>query len=491
MHKRLAGAAALLVMALCTFAPALAAAGSFTMATTYQIDRMFPHPQTAGTQLYVDNIFDPLVTVTKDGILPRLAKSWTVSDDGTVVKLTLRDDVTFQDGTPFDAKAAQAALAFTVTPDSGARVPPYLPKSKIEATGPYELTITLPARAPELLGVLAQYPIFKMDDSGKPTTIGTGPFRLDSFQSRQNVVMVANDHYWGGRPKLDRYEIRMFPDTASELLSLEASEVDAVIRPPIAEIKRLSANEALTATSFPDSGNMMWGLNVREGHPTADQRVRKALDLAFDRQRFIDVALGGVGKPTNVLWPPSSPVYFPEDESWKYDLDAAKKLVDEAGAAGSEVHLLLSPGVSQEVIDFAPIYQADLATIGINAVIDNVDTSEWLDKLGKGDFDVYVTIYGNTAADPALAFTSGNFRLNTNFAGFVTDKYAAFEQAGRTEPDPAKRTAIYRDLNRYMQDEAFAIPFAQNPITIMHAKTVSGIEMNSINNVEAVDIEAK
>ena len=232
------------------------------------------------------------------------------------------------------------------------------------------------------------------------------------------------------------------------------------------------------------------GINAREGHTTADVRVRKALDLAFDRERFVEVALAGVGTPTNVLWPPSSVAYSPDDENWRFDLDAAKALVEEAGATGSELQFVLSSGVSQEVVSYAPIYQADLASIGLTATIVDLDTSEWLDRITKGDYDIYMTIYGNTGADPALAFTSGNFRLTNNLPGFSSPEYSAFEEAGRLESDPQKRIQIYRDLNAYVQQQAFAVPFAQNPIRIVHWDNVGGIELNSINNLFANGITA-
>lgn len=468
---------------------AMAASGTFALATTYQIDRLYPHPQTGGTQLYVDVLFDPLVTVTKDGILPRLAKSWSLSEDGTTLTLELRDDVKYHDGTPFDANVAKAVLDYTITPESGAKVPAYLPKSTFEVAGPYTLVIKIPARAPELLGILAQYPMFQIGADGVPTTVGTGPFKLDRFDSRQSARFVRNDAYWGGPAKLDALELRMFADMPSALLSLEAGEIDAVIRPPISDVPRLEALDNLELTSFPDTGNMMWGVNARANRVTGDQKVRKALDLAFDRERFVQVALGGTGKPTNVIWPPASVAYFPEDESYKYDLAAAKQLLEEAGKGdGIDITIVMSSGVSQEAVSFAPIYQADLASIGVNATIEDLDTSEWLDKISNDKFDMYMTIYGNTGADPALAFTSGNFRLNTNLAGFVSDEYAWLEEAGRLEPDPAKRIEIYRELNRYMQEQAFALPFAQNPIMFIHSTGVHGLGMNSINNLMATEI---
>jgi ABC-type transport system substrate-binding protein len=483
--------AASLTMTFGAASAALAADGTFVLASTYLIDRLYPHPQTAGTQLYVDVLFDPLVTVTRDGLQPRLAESWSFSEDGLTVTLDLREGVTYHDGTPFNAEVAKAALAYTLTPENAARIPPYMAEATVEATGEYQLTITLPAKAPEVLAVLSQYPMFLIDSAGQATTIGTGPFSLGEFDTRQSAHFVRNDNYWGGPAKLDAYEIRMFPEMSSALLSLEAREIDAVIRPPISEIARLDAIEGIEISSFPDTGNMMWGLNAREGRVTADVRVRKALDLAFDRERFVDVALAGVGTPTNVLWPPSSVAYSPEDESWRYDLDAARALIEEAGAAGSEIEFVLSSGVSQETVSFAPIYQADLAGIGINATIVDLDTSEWLDRLTKGEFDVYMTIYGNTGADPALAFTSGNFRLTNNLPGFASPEYSALEEAGRLESDPEKRIQIYRDLNAYVQEQAFALPFAQNPINFAHWDSVEGIVLNSINNLFVNDITAE
>lgn len=468
-----------------------AAAGGLVLATTYQIDRLYPHPQTAGTQLYVDVLFDPLVTVTKDGVQPRLAKSWSVSRDGKTFVFELRNDVTYHDGTKFNASTAKAALDYTLTPKNGARIPPYLPNSTIAATGPHEITITLPDPAPELLGVLSQYPMFLIGADGAATTIGTGPFKLDKFTSRQSAVFARYSGYWGSSAKVDSYEIRMFPEMSSALLSLEAGEINAVIRPPIPEIARLQAISGLTLTKFPDTGNMMWGVNAREGRPTADPRVRKALDLAFDRRRFVDVAIGGVGTPTNVVWPPSSPAYSPKDENWKFDLAAAKKLLNEAGVSGLVIRLVMSTGVSQEAVSFAPIYQADLASIGVTAKIEDLDTSAWLDKLTKGDFDMYMTIYGNTGADPALAFTSGNFRLKDNLPGFASPEYSKLEAAGRLENDPAKRIQIYRDLNKYIQEQGFALPFAQNPVMFVHSDKVKGLALNSINNLMITDVTAK
>jgi peptide/nickel transport system substrate-binding protein len=367
-----------------------------------------------------------------------------------------------------------------------------MPRTTVEATGPLQLAIRLPDRAPELLGVLSQYPMFKLDANGNPTTIGTGPFRLDRFTSRQSARFVRNDAYWGGPAKLAALELRMFSDMPSALVSLEAQEIDGVVRPPLSEVARLEKVQGLTVSSFPDSGNMMWGVNARAGRPTADPRVRRALGLAFDRERFISVALRGKGKPTNVVWPPSSPVYAAADETWKFDLDAARRLLAEAGqATGLKIRLVLSSGVSQETVSFAPVYQADLASIGVTATVEDLDTSEWLDKITKGDFDMYMTIYGNTAADPALAFTSGNFRLERNLPGFASPEYARFEEAGRTEPDPEKRIRIYRDLNRYMQEQAFALPFAQNPILFVHSTAIGGLGLNSVNNLMAHEITSK
>lgn len=498
-HKNVVGGPPRLLM-LCVVAmaavlliagDAAAAARKLVLATVYQIDRLYPHPQTAGTQLYVDVLFDPLVTVTREGIQPRLAKSWSVSPDGKTVTLDLRDDVAYHNGVKFNANTAKAALDFTLKPENGARIPPYMPKSTVAATGPYQITITLPDRAPELLGILAQYPMFLIGADGAATTIGTGPFKLGQFASRQSALFTRHDSYWAGPAKLDTLEIRMFPEMSSALLSLEAGEINAVIRPPISDVARLEATKGLKLSKFPDTGNMMWGVNARNGRPTADARVRKALDLAFDRKRFVEVALRGIGVPTNVIWPPASVAYSPADENWKYDLKAAKQLLTDAGVSALEIRLVMSSGVSQEAISFAPIYQADLASIGVTAKIQDLDTSEWLDKITKGDFDMYVTIYGNTGADPALAFTSGNFRLNANLPGFSSPEYSAFEEAGRLEADPAKRIGIYRNLNKYMQEQAFALPFAQNPIMIVHSDAVSGLNLNSINNLLATDIVVK
>jgi peptide/nickel transport system substrate-binding protein len=102
-----------------------------------------------------------------------------------------------------------------------------------------------------------------------------------------------------------------------------------------------------------------------------------------------------------------------------------------------------------------------------------------------------MTIYGNTGADPALAFTSANFRLKGNLAGFASPEYSDFEAKGRLEQDPAKRIQIYRDLNKYMQDQAFALPFAQNPIMFVHSDKVKGLGLNSINNLMITDVSVE
>ncbi len=282
-----------------------------TTAWPVNVGPLNPHLYTPNQMFAQSMVYEPLVKYQADGtVKPWLAKSWTSSEDGKTWVFTLRTDVTFSNGEPFNAQAA--VENFRAVLDNRQRHA-WLELANqitdVKALSDNQLQITLKSAYYPFLQELALPRPFRFiapsqfknheTMNGIEAPIGTGPWVLQTSRLNQYDVMVRNEHYWGEKPALSKITIKVIPDPTSRAVAFETGDLDLLYGNegllPLDTFSRFSQNPALRTQLSAPVETVMLALNSAKA-PTNEQSVREALNYAVDKKTLIDSALYGTRK---------------------------------------------------------------------------------------------------------------------------------------------------------------------------------------------------
>lgn len=270
-----------------------------------------------------------------------------------------------------------------------------------------------------------------------------------------------------------------YPDASALVAAVQTGGTDIAYQVPYSDVERLSSGRTQMLVE-PGAGNFNFMVNSAEG-PTADVRVRRALDLALDRERFANTLLSGVTEPTCQIYSASSPAYDPELENCIFDLDAARQLLEEAGYAdGFDLSVQVNREIVGELADFAQIYQADLAKIGVRLAIEELEQTAWLDAHVNRSFPgLSGHRYAFANQDPALLFVAFPFRATENSPRFESPEWADLIAEGQNATDLDARLAVYREIGAYAQEQAFNLPVADQPRAVAMASDLQDVALGN------------
>ena len=376
---------------------------------------------------------------------PQLAESLTSNDDNTVWTLKLRDGVKFTDGTPLDADAFLANLKYYEA-SYGYQFQLLLGNiAKTEKTD--DLTVVFTMRGPwaRFPNMLAQGPgmvmapaAYKDPENFKP--IGAGPFVFDHYSPGEELVLNANKDYWNGAPHLDalRFVWLGAVDDTPKLEALKSGAADtAFIRDPKIIAKAISEDGTGGMMYSTGLGAALW-INMREGRPGTDPRVREALNLAFDPVAFVERVAGGAGQPTKLL--------YPETSAWATDVtppaadpEKAKELLSEAMADGYDGKISYTYGADAESQTEAVTLKAIFEAVGFK--VELVPLRSVADQVQKlyidHDFDLAVGAGSMLDVDPYAALSSILFsQSGSNNSGYVSEEMDGLLNELRTVAGP-------------------------------------------------------
>ncbi len=323
---------------------------------------------------------------------PQLAESLE-SDDDTTWTLKLREGVTFTNGKPLDAAAVKGSIEYYVANYGFRGDQMNANGAEIEVTDANTVTFTFNkpwASFPNLLsggiGLIMAPQAYKNPEKFQP--IGAGPFKLEAMLPGEKTTVVANEDYFNGRPNLDSIEFLLLGTDQAKFDSLEGGEADVVYLRQDDVVKKAfdqGASGAVTAVS----GTRILNLNAREGTPTSDVRVRQAISLAFSADTWMQRVVDSDDLASRELMDSFS-TWNTDVAEVEQDIEAAKKLVEEAKADGFDGKLrYLSPSDTQSQAG-AVATQAMLENVGFSITLDPV--SNVADQVQKiyidGDFDI-------------------------------------------------------------------------------------------------------
>jgi len=435
---------------------------------------------------------------------PKLATSWNISKDALTYTFQLRKGVKFHDGTPFDA----AAVKFNVERCYKEDAPQFYPRANAytkwiwqflqDVKTPDDFTVQFVLKEPygDFLRQLVQggggAAVFISPAALKkygneaiaehPT--GTGPFRFVQRVRGEKVVTERNPDYWGTPPYLDRIIDRPMPEPAARMTALQAGEVDMIYVPHpdgIAELR----DRGFKLLQGPAPHVWYFAFNLRDKN-YQDIRVRRAINMAIDRQGMAKQLLKGTAVAARGLQAPCCPAYDPTFQDYPYDPAQAKKLLAEAGFPnGFETTWQTSVDGSGQLIPvpMAEWIQRDLAKVGIKM---KLRTYEWITYIGywiKGMDDASNKVGGQQmswgmTSDYWLDIVSNSSHIAPpggagQNGGYYTGADKLLDSA-RREMDEGKRVALYRKANQKIKEDAPVVPIINDLAPLMLSAKVRG-----------------
>jgi peptide/nickel transport system substrate-binding protein len=448
----------------------------------------------------LSNVCESMLRLNPDyTISPGLAESYSNPTPTTWV-YEMRPGVTFHDGTPMTAADAVASMRRQLDPAVGSSwYSVYQNVASIDQTGPMEVTVTLTKPDSQFnLGISGAAGVVesaatlaaKGKNYGNSTGLVncTGPFELTSWKSGESVTLTRYDKYWDPKlkAKAGKVTILFMTDPNARVNALTSGQVDGGWMVPTEAIDKLNSSSA---------GTLYFGLNTAVGSlivgnlkgVLGDLNVRKALLMAMDRQGIVDAAVKGYGSVTNALttesvWGEASDATkksaFSGLEPYKYDVAAAKKLVEKAGATGKTITIRTAPMGA----DFSVVAQATAAaaeSIGLKAKIQTMTpdsyTTLFSDPTARKGVDLFYTSWYLSTPDPLEMYgvlRTGQF---SNYGNWSDPSFDALVDQAVGIADPKARAEKSAELQKIANQQLPWLPLFQGPMTVFVGKKITGV----------------
>lgn len=437
-----------------------------TVAMSAQPDTLDPQMTAATAVFQVSrSVYDTLIEVDQDGVLvPALASSWAVSDDGLTYTFELVE-ATFHDGSAFTAHDVVASLNRIRSEElASPKRTDYAAVVNVEAVSDRSVKIELENPQPALLATLASgwgaiLPAEKLasghDFGNEP--VGTGPFVFRSWARDSAIVLDRYDDYFRPPATIEQVVIRFVTDSSVQLQGLLTGEFDVIDTVAESDEATVEANPGLELVREPSGMVLVAGLNTRR-EALSDVRVRQALNMAVDTEIVMEVAYSG-GSQVGTFMEAGSPWYPLDVQPYGYDPEAARELLREAGVASGLTLDLVLPEPYEQHITAGQIVQDYLAQVGIDAKIRIVEWGVWLSDIYGGPRDFDVTIVGHTGKLDPSGRLNGLGEPDRNYTGLADEELAGLLAAADVEAAPEARQGLYADALRVLHADAPFIYF--------------------------------
>jgi peptide/nickel transport system substrate-binding protein len=419
-----------------------------------------PHlDPTAGAAAAIDevvyaNVFEGLTRIGPKGeVLPALAASWTVSDDGKAYTFKLHTGVKFHDGTDFNADDVKFSLDRARAENStNAQKGLFAAIDSVEVVDPGTVKVTLKQPQGSFLYNMgwgdAVIVASESAETNKGKPIGTGPFKFENWAKGSSITIVKNPEYWGEPAALDKAEFRIVPDAAAGIPALLSGDVQAFPFMPVGDaLPQIQSDPRFKVVVGSTEGETILAINNKKS-PFDNLKVRQAIAHALNREAIIaGSGTGGFGTPIGSHFAPHNPAYVDLTGTYPYDVEKAMALLKEAGFQnGIKATLKLPPPAYAR--DGGQVVAAELRDIGIDLQIIPVEWADWLKQVFT-DKDYDLTIVSHTEPNDIGIYARKDYYFNYDNPAF--DK--VMDELDRT-PDEGKRTELYKQAQKIIADDA-------------------------------------
>ncbi len=435
-------------------------------------------------------VLDSLVFQESDGTFsPWLAESWDVEDGGASYLFRLRTDVTFHDGTAFDAAAVKANFDRIANPETASAQAASMLGGDLYAgtdvvdehtvrvrfTQPY--APFLQAASTALLGFYSPAVLSSKADQlkagGPGVTVGTGPFELTGYTPDQDIVYTRNDDYtWGpdggGKPAVKTLRVDILPEASVRVGALSSGQADVVTNLPPNLVAQVPADDTVESIAYP---GLPYSLFLNEKYGVfADQKVRQAFSKAIDVDTAVqEIFFGQYPRAWSILGSTTPGYDASLEQTWPFDPTAADALLDEAGWTGRDADGIRTKNgqrLTARWIAWTPVpddraalanaVQSDLKAVGFDLQREVLEPGAYNEQYGPKTYDV--TDWGFSGVDADLLrshLATDGFQNASQVSDPAMDALLA---QGASTTDPAARNAIYAQVQQWNAQQAAIVP---------------------------------
>lgn len=421
----------------------------------------------------LEHIYEPLFGMSPEGVLePLLAESITATSDTTYL-ITLKEGISFTDGTPFNADAVKANLDWVLDSANGAPFRFLLvvggQPAAVEVVDDYSVQITtsipfapLPAHLSHgALAMISPAVLEQGADFIASNTSGTGPYVLANWSRGEEVVLQRNEGYWGELPAIDTVVFRVILEASARLIELEAGTVDVAVRVTPADVPLLEGNPNIDVIVTPGLRTIYVFFNTTEP-PFDDVRVRQAVNYAVDSQAIVTGLFDGAALVSEAPFAP--PIFgYAQQTPYSRDVDRARELLAEAGVEeGTKVVLYHPTGRYIQDALVADVISAQLRDVGLDVELRTLEWTQYVPHVRrtKPENDIQFAMLGwgvpTMDADYALfaLFHSSEVPPGFNGAFYDNPEVDALLELGRSTLDPEARQAAYAEAIALIWEDA-------------------------------------
>lgn len=362
------------------------------------------------TSAVLVNIYNKLVKRDASGeIVPDLATAWEQIDD-TTWEFTLTEGVTFHNGDDFTAEDVKFSLERVANDNTLQQYSVFNKIAEVKVVDDHTVHIVTEEADPQLLSRLSTvaasiFPAAHFEEVGAEEffqhPVGTGAYQFSDWKKDNYVELTRFEDYFEGEPNWEKVHFTVVPEDSTRVAELLTNEVDIAFNIPTADIDRINDNDGTHVKLEPIQRVIQLWLSTEEDAPTADPRVREAIDLAIDNQVIIDEILLGAATPTRTHVTPGN---FGANESlydtYEYDPERAKELLAETGY---EDGITVDISVNNYYTEMAEVVGGMLQEVGITANLELLEQSQFAKRLFAEDLAEGVFVgWGNDMFDGSV-----------------------------------------------------------------------------------------
>lgn len=440
--------------------------GTLQVAAAGDPQNLDPHTTTINVaQQVLDNVVENLFELDQSlDLQPVLAKDFTVTSGNTEYELTLKEGVSFHDGTEFTSADVKYSINRILNPDLGSpRAANFKLVNSIETPDDYTVRFVLEKPFAPFRIALAESAAIVPEGAGdeyelKQNPVGTGPFNFENWQTDDVVTLSKfDDYHKSDRPYLDGVNFNVIPEAATRLTQLQSGSANVMFGVPFQKASSIRSSSKTKLQTSPSLWKQALWFNTNEP-PFDDPKVRRAVSTAINRKQLVAGVLFGHGKVAHSPVVPTSS--WREDmtlgDPHKYNRQKAKSLLNEAGVEPSSIKTSIkasrTPGPTYA--DTATLIQSQLSQLGMTVDVEIMDFSTWLQEAWVDkNFQLSVGSWSGRIDPDGWYYRQYHSKGAWNRWNYSNSKVDDLLEEGRTTTDRAKRAEIYSQIDQITSRE--------------------------------------
>lgn len=437
-------------------------------------------------------------------VVPHLAQSYEISDDGLTYTFKIRPGIKFTDGEPLDAAAVKFNIERQIAVEQGITYA-LAPITAIET--PDDMTVVLRLGQPSdglLSSFAGVYTVMMISPKAvtehevdgdwaqawlRHNMVGTGPYIMESYTQAQQAVMRRNHDYWQGweGEHFERIIVKYIQEPTTERLLLEQGEIDVALYMPDDVVEELDGTPGIVVTNVP-SFNLYYIVFPTHIGPTADKRVRQAISYGFDYDTWVRDFMRGKAQQAQGPLPSNFTGFSPDTPQYTYDPAKAKKLLAEAGYpdGGFTIKYTYETGYWWKR-PLGELFQANMRDLGIDVEIQELAPAAWIGTLSNPDtaehaFGLVWWPTLDSAYDYMFSVfaTGGQGTMGFNWGYYSNPEVDDRLEQATAEPDEAKRNELYARVQHILVEEAPALYVYEKNYRLPMRDNVKGFVFNGV-----------